>query len=297
MNKLCISNKSPLWLVYIKSSRTHGRFYSNAYSQIKIKRAPRNRLEFLQHLSATSTSMRNQLHFLQWFEELPLNKRAHYIEIFQADRTLRFTRAKTALQNTGLVEYCHENLQELTTREKAIVFKLFSMLSTKSFDEPRLELVNRLLLRLEIDYYSEAIEKCDLVDFTNYSNGFAFFRASNSSLVFHSKSADLMYKNIVSAIESEKWPPKVDQGAPSESICEEAISEINKKWLINEELTVVNACHLLDQAVFISWGALTHFFSTFAKKEIFERVMSTETNCDEHVLSLGKLEKNPVILS
>ncbi len=273
-------------LVFFYSKRTI--FARNFSNQTKPKCPPRNRLEFLKQLLATSNSIRGSLHFLEWFEELPLNKRAHHIDIFQANRGLRGTRVKTAHDSNALVEYCHTNLNNLTTREKAIVFKLFSMLSTKSYDEPRLELINRLLLRLEIDYYSATIDKCDLVDFTNYSNGFAFFRSNTSNLYFHSKSADLMFKSIVSSIKSETWPPPTALKTNNTDDCESLISTINKKWLINEDLSVVNACHLLDQAVFISRGALNHFFTTFARKENFDRILSTESNADEHVLSLGK---------
>lgn len=81
-----------------------------------------------------------------------------------------------------------------------------------------------MLVKLETDYYDH-IDKCDLVDFSNYLDGFYLFRDTNTH--FYSKSIDKIFRKALSELDNGHTPTRNDlEGS-------KLVESINKHWLEN----------------------------------------------------------------
>ena len=95
------------------------------------------------------------------------------------------------------LSYLERNLAEFTPKERAILFRLLSIVISRKDNE------SNVLLALEIDFYNLNInEDLDIFDLWNYSEGFASYRCELPTIHFKQVSTETMNNKIQELIES-----------------------------------------------------------------------------------------------
>jgi hypothetical protein len=214
-----------------------------------------------------------------WIENVPRTELPYYVHLFHADCRIKKIKSEIISENLDLIDYLNSNIYNLKSKEKAIAFKLFSLLSHDNHVNQSLSL---LLFGLEANFYSESIERCDLVDFINYADGFLLFRPTN--LHFGAASTDLIYRKVLAVAK---------KATQSDESCLEnnAVSDnINSEWSLNRHSELINSVTLLNKLDLLNKEALSKFLSSFI---CFHYDDFSQANINEHVLlSLGKIHHN-----
>ena len=95
------------------------------------------------------------------------------------------------------LSYLERNLAEFTPKERAILFRLLSIVISRKDNE------RNVLLALEIDFYNLNVnEDLDIFDLWNYSEGFASYRCELPTTHFKQVSTDTMNNKVQELIES-----------------------------------------------------------------------------------------------
>jgi hypothetical protein len=95
------------------------------------------------------------------------------------------------------LNYLERNLAEFTPKEKAILFRLLSIVITRKDNE------SNVLLALEIDFYNLNVnEDLDIFDLWNYSEGFSSYRRELPTIHFKQVSTETMNNKIQELIKS-----------------------------------------------------------------------------------------------
>lgn len=203
---------------------------------------------------------------------------------------------------TSLLAHVDSNLTSLTIKEKAYLFKVFSLLNPtaigtdrKKSDQELRQYVDSVIGKLEKDYYASSMKEChDLVDYMNYVSAFSVYRSSQTSnLHFHSFSTDFIFERIVKLIRktnlAEEEAKQNDLAAEqSEDVIKRGLDEINRDWLLNDRLRLSNAAQLACQLPLLNRNGLSVFFHVMIR-ENYDRLIQidAEKNRDEQILNLG----------
>ena len=140
-----------------------------------------------------------------------------------------------------MINYLDKNFNDFTCKEKAIAFKILATINQLSQSYHNDTLLN-LLVKYETDYYDN-IDKCDLVDFNNYTDAFCLLRESN--IYFLSKTADPVYqlsKDFVESKALKNTDLKSNPSTPAATLTREErinntiIDDILKKWYLDYQL-------------------------------------------------------------
>lgn len=240
-------------LTIIKSYQTESRLKKFRFLKSNVDFKPivqfTDKNTCLLQLKLTSESLISDLKRLRWFKEIEDSNKKIKILKQSFDLNDVISKHLNSPQMTLLVDYINSNFEQFNTKEKAIIFKIFSLVNHSNLSQVKL---HNLLVRLETDYYDQ-IEKCDLVDFCNYLDGFFFFRDSNSH--FYSKSTDTIFKKALNSLDS----------IPSASECLESsqiVDSINKQWLENlkHENKYVLSLHTLNKLSLLNSEEKVYFF-------------------------------------
>jgi hypothetical protein len=103
------------------------------------------------------------------------------------------------------LEYLNANLGEYTPQEKACLFKMLTIVYDKESSDNNnnskegAELLRKVLLTLEIDFYNLNLSELNLIDMINYRDGFNAYRERN--LQFQKVSTDLIFYQLVDYVE------------------------------------------------------------------------------------------------
>ena len=99
------------------------------------------------------------------------------------------------------LKYLKENLSEFSTKEKAILFKMLSMLYDKDKDILQMKPLVDVLLTLEIDYYKLDLNELSLIDLVNYKDAFNYYRETNI-IHFQTFTTDHIFKKNLNFLEA-----------------------------------------------------------------------------------------------
>jgi hypothetical protein len=213
---LKFSNNLTYFTTY-KSNYTQAKSYNYKYNnrisiQYKEKylQAPKyplealrpfeNKTECLAELKTHSQVLSQTLTKHSWLKNptkaaWPLKNYTDNIELEEVKNIIMFKSPRF----NYMIYYFGKNLHEFSCKEKAIAFRILATLNQlcQKKDKKRRDLQD-LLCQFERDYYYN-IDKCDLIDFANYTDAFFLFRKSN--VHFISESFEPMYRKAKGCLE------------------------------------------------------------------------------------------------
>jgi hypothetical protein len=158
---------------------------------------------------------------------------------------------------TNFTSYLHENLNEFDHAEKAITFRILSILNDESSK------LKPILLKYEIDFYNLNHEQLNLTDMVNYWHGFKCYRQENN-LHFNSISLEHIHRNILKEVEnhfSSKGQSE-EASSPSTSLSSQIVNDLNEKFNYNELIFGLNLIGNNESSNFTN-ECRSEFFSNF----------------------------------
>ncbi len=82
----------------------------------------------------------------EWIDCAPKSELPHYVQLFHADLQTKAAKSQIISEHVDLIDHLNSNMADLTTKEKAIAFKLFSILKLENLSD-----LSILLSNLESD--------------------------------------------------------------------------------------------------------------------------------------------------
>jgi hypothetical protein len=273
--------------------------------------ASATRADYLSQLKDTSTLIHQRLGSLKWlvrdsaFYAAPANA----IQVFHASRQVNASKLDLVRFSSNLTDYILSNFDKLSTKEKALTFRLFSIINpTAQTMSQKSEKLIYLLCKLERDYLAsmvgikqseELAERFELVDLINYFVGFNFHRTGqNANLQMHAQTTNVIFEMLVSSLRREE---KVDKlGSRKEEVSSDehrqAIDRIlSEDWLLNEANVLTNALAMANQMPLLDRNGMSLLFHLIVNGN-YEKLAQVENKANQpvmdpaqkqHLLTLG----------
>ena len=246
--------------------------------QIKTK------TEFLESLLATTSQLNAKLPPLEWFVQGTVNQRVEifFLHIFQANRRVNQIKQKLVGSMSASIDFMHTNFNQLSVKEKAAAFRLFSVLYPhyNTAVDPALA---RLLLRLEIDYYANSIDQCDMIDLINYADGFKFYRFLSGKTHFQAATANIAFEKVFKSVRDHRFQT-TNERADADSLL---VNKLNCQVTLCTRPDLTSACFMLHKVrglTLDAWSLFVHIVMIQSRDRLFY-TNSTDTL---QIVEIGK---------
>jgi hypothetical protein len=239
------------------SYRTLSCRHKKCYSQIP-QFVINNKQDLLAYLNHLSTQLIEELKTCKSFPSSIHQLTSDVINENRHNTTLSIFKSKLVQESsdfTNFTSYLHENLNEFDHTEKAITFRILSMLNDESSK------LKSILLKYEIDFYNLNHEQLNLTDMVNYWHGFKCYRQENN-LHFYSISLEHIHRNILKAVENHFSSKEQSEEASSPSFSSQIVNDLNKKFNANELIFGLNLIGNNESSNF-TYECRSEFFSNF----------------------------------
>jgi hypothetical protein len=263
-----------------------------------------NKIECLLSLKLTAQVLNAQFPGLHWIAQHKNNTwRAVNLQLFQKNINTDKKRSEIIERTHDLVTYLNENLSQFNAKEKAIIFKIFSIIKPfnhQLFKDRLAPLIN-LLSNLERDYFRDTVGECDVIDYLYYVQAFAFYRDSN--LHFNAVTTDVAFQKIRSYItnlrQDQNTPKELEKG--SEKTLEKAVEEdsefgkilndINACFGTDSNHTILNCINLIYNLSLLKRSGKSIFYHQLVRdnKGYFERI-DPSTDETAKTIDYGKFD-------
>lgn len=157
---------------------------------------------------------------------------------------------------TTFTSYLHENLNEFDHTEKAITFRILSLLNDENLNSK----LKPILLKYEIDFYNLNHEQFNLTDMVNYWHGFKCYRQENN-LHFDSISLEHIHRIILKEVENH-FSSKEHSAEKEASLSSQIVNDLNKKFNKTELIFGLNLIGNRESSMFTD-NCRSVFFSNF----------------------------------
>ncbi|CAF0893969.1 unnamed protein product, partial [Brachionus calyciflorus] len=299
MNRILTKNYKKLINVnlnqpfYLSSTsyQTQQQFKKPRIKRQNDQRTPKNepivitdKINCLEHLQTTTKNLINDLKNLKWLQNIEDSHRQLKNLHTSYDLNLILTKYFESKSVNSLVEYINTNFDTFSTKEKSLVFKLLAIVNQQQKFQVKNAKLNELLTKLEIDYYDN-LEKCDLIDYVNYLDGFYHFRDSN--LHFISKSTDKIFRKALNSLNELNTADTVDP-----------VDSLNKLWYENlrHENPILLGMYALNRLTFLNNDAKSIYFHLLISNQN-EILKNSDMNVLSTVLGYYNMSQNQLKLS
>lgn len=244
-----------------------------------------DKISCLEEFKCMSTILIQDLKNIKWLRDLEDSNRQLRTLSFSNDLNSVLYRHLKSNRLNAITEFMNTNLEAFFPSEKSFIFKILSIIHQQQKENIKNEKLFNILKKLEIDYYDN-IEKCDLVDFSNYLDAFYLFRDSN--LHFYSKSIDKIFRKILSELSVVNKNTDLN----------DTISTINRQWF--ETLRPDNifslGVHILNRLSLLNSDAKSIFFYNLIGKH-YDRINSESVDVLASLMTYYNSNLNSIKLS
>lgn len=239
----------------------------------------------LEELKCMSTILIQDLKNIKWLRDLEDSNRQLRTLSFSNDLNSILYRHLKSNRLNAITEFVDTHFEIFLPSEKSFIFKLFSIVHQQQKENVKNEKLFNILKKLELDYYDN-IEKCDLVDYSNYLDAFYLFRDSN--IHFYTKSIDKIFRKILNELNT------VNKSTDSKDV----MLSMNRQWFetLKPDNSFALGVHILNRLSLLNSDAKSIYFYNLIGRH-YERISSESVDVFASLMAYYNFSSNVIKLS